>query len=117
MIAPAPGATSADPAAAAPVPAASAATLAPGTPVRVRDDWPETRGPCHIRTPHYLRGRPGRVVRHLGDFPNPEALAFARPAECLPLYHVAFAPREIWPDSDADEVLVEIYGTWLETVP
>ena len=105
-----------DPGAAAAV-SAPAPPLAPGAAVRVRDDWPETRGPCHIRTPHYLRGKPGRVVRHLGDFPNPEALAFARPAECLPLYHVAFAPREIWPDSDADEVLVEIYGTWLETVP
>lgn len=100
------------------VPAAPlAATLAPGTPVRVRDDWPETRGPCHIRTPHYLRGKPGRVVRHLGDFPNPEALAFARPAERLALYHVAFAPREIWPDSAADELLVEIYGTWLDATP
>ena len=54
--------------------------LAPGGTVRVRDDWPEARGPCHIRTPHYLRGRTGRVVRHLGDFPNPEDLAFARPA-------------------------------------
>ena len=43
-----------------------------GTRVRVRDDWPETRGPCHIRTPHYLRGMMGTVVRHLGDFPNPE---------------------------------------------
>ena len=51
--------------------------IAPGAAVRVRDDWPELRGPCHIRTPHYLRGRPGRVVRHLGDFPNPEDLAFA----------------------------------------
>ena len=93
---------------AAPVP------LAPGAAVRVRDDWPETRGPCHIRTPHYLRGKPGRVVRHLGEFPNPERLAFARPAERLPLYHVAFAPRDIWPDSDADELVVEIYGPWLD---
>ena len=50
------------------------------------------RGPCHIRTPHYLRGRSGTVVRHLGDFPNPEDLAFARPAPRLPLYHVAFEP-------------------------
>ena len=31
----------------------------PGTQVRVKDDWPETRGPVHIRTPHYLRGMPG----------------------------------------------------------
>ena len=42
-------------------------TLAPGTRVKVRDDWPETRGPCHIRTPHYLRGETGTVLRHLGD--------------------------------------------------
>ena len=32
------------------------AALAPGAAVRVKDDWPETRGPVHIRTPHYLRG-------------------------------------------------------------
>ena len=38
-----------------------------GQKVRVKLDWPETRGPCHIRTPHYLRGEHGTVVRHLGD--------------------------------------------------
>ena len=48
--------------------------------VRVKDDWPETRGPVHIRTPHYVRGMQGTVVRQLGAFPNPEDLAFARPA-------------------------------------
>ena len=51
-----------------------------GAAVRVKDDWPETRGPVHIRTPHYVRGQKGTIVRHLGDFPNPEDLAFARPA-------------------------------------
>ncbi len=51
----------------------------------------------HLRTPHYLRGRRGTVVRHLGEFPNPEDLAFARPAARLPLYHVAFKPDGIWP--------------------
>ena len=64
--------------------------FAAGARVRVRNDWPETRGPVHIRTPHYLRGKPGTVVRQLGAFPNPEDLAFARPAASLPLYHVAF---------------------------
>ena len=108
------GATRAPEAGPGPAAASVPAPLAPGAAVRVRDDWPETRGPCHIRTPHYLRGKPGRVVRHLGEFPNPERLAFARPAERLALYHVAFAPREIWPDSDADELLVEIYGPWLD---
>lgn len=89
-------------------------TLAPGAAIRVRDDWPERRGPCHIRTPHYLRGKPGTVLRYLGTFPNPEDLAFARPAARLALYHVAFAPQAIWPDAGGDEIVVELYETWLE---
>ena len=89
--------------------------LAPGARVRVRDDWPETRGPCHIRTPHYLRGRPGTVERHLGDFPNPEDLAFRRPAARVALYHVRFDPAAIWPDAAAnEELLVEVFAHWLE---
>ena len=90
--------------------------IPPGAAVRVRDDWPEVRGPAHIRTPHYLRGRPGRVLRHLGRFPNPEALAFARPASILDLYHVSFDPRAIWPDATADALLVELFEPWLEVV-
>ena len=89
--------------------------LAPGSAVMVKNDWPETRGPCHIRTPHYLRGHRGVVVRQLGTFPNPEDLAFARPAASVPLYHVAFPRNAIWPEgSPADELLVEIFEHWLE---
>jgi nitrile hydratase len=89
--------------------------LAAGTRVRVRDDWPETRGPCHIRTPHYLRGEAGVVVRHLGDFPNPEDLAFGRPASVLPLYHVRFAQPGLWGEGKAgDGVVVELFEPWLE---
>lgn len=92
-----------------------AARFAPGAPVRVRDDWPEARGPAHIRTPHYVRGARGRVVRALGAYPNPEDLAFARPAARIPLYHVAFDPAAIWPEARRDdELLVEIYEHWLE---
>ena len=87
--------------------------FAPGTPVRVRDDWPEAHGPVHIRTPHYLRGRQGVVMRHLGDFPNPEDLAFVRPAARLPLYHVAFTPDGIWPDGGGVDLLVEVFEPWL----
>ena len=91
------------------------ATMAPGTAVRVKDDWPETRGPVHIRTPHYLRGMRGTVVRGLGAFPNPEELAFARPAAQLALYHVAFDQPAVWQQGRAgDELLVEIYEHWLE---
>ena len=87
----------------------------PGDPVIVKDDWPETRGPVHVRTPHYLRGHKGRIVRHLGDFPNPEDLAFARPAAERALYHVAFPAHELWLEAgNADDVVVEIYEHWLE---
>lgn len=87
----------------------------PGTSVRVKNDWPETRGPVHVRTPHYLRGMQGTVVRVLGAFPNPEDLAFARQAATRTLYHVRFAQPTIWREGRAgDEVLVEIYEHWLE---
>jgi hypothetical protein len=89
--------------------------IAPGTRVRVRDDWPEARGPCHIRTPHYLRGKPGVVTQHLGNFPNPEDLAFARPADSLPLYHVRFESAALWDGAAPDtDILVEIFEPWLE---
>jgi hypothetical protein len=87
----------------------------PGTPVRVKADWPEMRGPCHIRTPYYVRGATGRIVRHLGDFANPEDLAFARPAARQPLYHVRFDQPMIWQEGVAgDELLLEIFQHWLE---
>ena len=91
------------------------AAMAPGTAVRVKDDWPETRGPVHIRTPHYLRGMRGTVVRGLGAFANPEDLAFARPAAQLALYHVAFDQPAVWQEGRAgDGLLVEIFEHWLE---
>ncbi|RYB03080.1 SH3-like domain-containing protein [Lichenibacterium ramalinae] len=87
----------------------------PGAAVRVRDAWPERQGPVHLRTPHYLRGRPGRVLRSLGAFPNPEDLAFGRPAAAVPLYHVAFDPGTLWPDAARDgDLVVEVFEHWLE---
>ena len=88
--------------------------FAPGTRVRVKDAWPEAEGPAHIRTPHYLRGETGMVVRHLGEFPNPEDIAFARPASIRTLYHVSFPLRQLWPDASGDEIVVEIFDHWLE---
>jgi len=86
-----------------------------GETVRVKNEWPETSGPVHIRTPHYVRGVVGQVVRRLGEFPNPEDLAFARPAERKPLYHVRFRKGAIWAEANPDdELLIEIFGHWLE---
>jgi len=89
-----------------------------GDAVRVKDAWPEASGPVHIRTPYYVRGVTGTIVRHLGDFPNPEDLAFRRPAERRPLYHVRFRKDAIWAEQPpGDELLVEIFGHWLEQAP
>ena len=89
--------------------------FAPGAAVRVKNDWPETRGPCHIRTPHYLRGRAGTVQRALGAFPNPEDLAFARLAPVRALYHVRFDQPAVWQQGKpGDELMVEIFEHWLE---
>jgi nitrile hydratase len=89
--------------------------LAPGTAVTVKLDWPETRGPCHIRTPHFIRGAQGVVERHLGRFPNPEDLAFARPAAMLDLYHVRFDQPAIWGEGKpGDAVVIELTEAWLE---
>jgi nitrile hydratase len=92
--------------------------FAPGARVRIRDDWPEERGPCHIRTPHYVRGRTGTVERALGAYPNPEDLAFARPAPRRALYHVRFDQKPLWDEGNPrDSVLIEIYEHWLEPAP
>ncbi len=86
-----------------------------GAPVMVRDDWPEARGPAHVRTPHYLRGRPGTIIRYMGRFADPERLAFGRPADLRALYHVAFDHAAVWDNGEADTTLmVELYEHWLE---
>lgn len=89
-------------------------SLDPGTAIAVKDDWPERDGPVHVRTPHYVRGRHGTVVRHLGDFPDPGDIAFQREPAIRDLYLVAFPFRELWPDGTGDELVVEIYGHWLQ---
>ena len=43
-----------------------------GNPVRVALAFP----PGHIRTPMFLRGKTGVVLRDFGAFPNPERLAY-----------------------------------------
>jgi nitrile hydratase len=87
----------------------------PGDAIRVKCDFPELRGPCHIRTPHYLRGRSGVVERPLGAFPNPEDLAFGRPAARVPLYHVRFDQPSLFDEGQpGDTLLVEIFEHWLE---
>jgi len=75
--------------------------------------------PGHLRTPAYLRGKTGVIERSLGDFPNPEDLAYGRPAPATPLHRVRFTMGDIWGDAaeQPDDTLdAEIYDHWLEPV-
>ncbi len=74
--------------------------------------------PGHVRTPLYVRGKPGRIVALLGEFPNPEDLAYGGSGlPEKPLYKVGFRQTELWEDYDGpeeDELYVDIYEQWLE---
>ena len=64
---------------------------------RVRVDAREHQG--HHRTPAYLKGKTGTVERAYPAFRNPETRAYdgdGLPEQ--PLYLVAFAQRDVWPD-------------------
>ncbi|MDB5413888.1 MAG: hypothetical protein JWR10_2223 [Rubritepida sp.] len=94
-----------------------AARFAPGQSVRVKDARPERIARLHLRTPHYVRGRLGQIQRVLGTFPNPEDLAFNRPAEARVLYHVLFEQQPVWGEGQAgDTLLIELFEHWLEEV-
>lgn len=83
--------------------------------VRVRAMMP----PGHVRTPAYLRGKLGVIERPLGDFGNPERLAYRHDSAPVPLYRVRFSMGEIWgeqAENPTDTLDAEIFGHWLEEV-
>jgi nitrile hydratase len=90
------------------------AAFTAGSRVRVRRADP----PGHLRTPYYVRGLAGVVERYLGEFANPEELAYGRSGlPKQPLYRVRFRQTDVWPDyagPPADTVDIEIYQHWLE---
>ncbi|MFL5967873.1 MAG: SH3-like domain-containing protein [Gaiellaceae bacterium] len=72
----------------------------------------------HHRTPAYLKGRCGTVVRVHGAFPNPETRAYGddgMPARRL--YLVGFEHRDVWPGyggRHTDRFYADIFEHWLE---
>ena len=86
----------------------------PGDQVRVGTDAP----PGHIRTPSYIRGKLGRVVKLWGVFLNPELLAFGKPGfPKQPLYQIEFDQKAVWETYNGppgDKLRVDIYQHWLE---
>lgn len=87
-----------------------------GDRVRVRDK----EKPGHVRTPVYVRGKTGRISSLLGEFRDPEDLAYGGSGlPEKPLYKVSFQQSELWPDytgSSDDTLYVDIYEQWLEAM-
>jgi nitrile hydratase len=90
------------------------ASFEPGDWVRVRPG----EKPGHVRTPRYLKGKPGWIKSVLGEFPNPEDLAYGlsgRPER--PLYKVGFRQKDLWEDYQGpveDHLYADVYEHWLE---
>ena len=89
-------------------------TFEPGDRVRVLP----AKKPGHVRTPAYLKGKAGWVESLIGEFPNPEELAYGHSG--LPersLYRVGFRQTDLWEvyRGPADDCLyADIYEHWLE---
>ena len=88
--------------------------FAPGDRVRVRP----AEKPGHVRTPGYLRGHWGWVEEIIGDYSNPEDLAYGLsggPKHTL--YRVAFRQSDLWRDyagTPEDHLYADVYQHWLE---
>lgn len=71
----------------------------------------------HIRTPYYVRDKPGEVVELCGFYLNPEDLSIGHTGgPATPLYRVRFQQTDLWPDyagSPSDTLYIEIYDHWL----
>jgi len=92
----------------------AAPRFAPGSPVRIR----AAAHAGHHRTPLYLKGKRGVVLRHLRDDPNPESLAYGGDGLPLqPVYSVRFLQRELWSDYrglGSDTLVADFFEHWLE---
>lgn len=73
----------------------------------------------HCRTPHYLRGKEGTIEQSVGEFRNPERLAYHEAG--LPkqeLYRVRFMQTDLWPaykDGLRDSLVADLYEHWLDS--
>jgi nitrile hydratase subunit beta len=86
----------------------------PGDRVRVLP----SEKPGHVRTPAYLKGKTGWIESRIGEFPNPEELAYGLSGlPERPLYKVGFRQTDLWKGyrGPAEDCLyADIYEHWLE---
>jgi nitrile hydratase len=85
-----------------------------GDQVLIRQAYP----PGHIRTPYFIRGRVGKIVKILGEYANPEELAYGRNGQPLQsVYSIKFLQKDLWLNYSGmlnDTVIVEVMENWLE---
>ncbi|XP_023334371.1 uncharacterized protein LOC111705901 isoform X3 [Eurytemora carolleeae] len=96
-------------------------SFSPGSLVRIKmeDSRIRWRKP-HLRVPGYIFGSSGEIIKHLGNFPNPEQAAFYTDTTTIqPLYLVQLRMNEVWKNypvygDSTDLLTVEVYEPWLE---
>jgi nitrile hydratase beta subunit len=93
-------------------PSAAGPRFAVGSAVRVLNAHP----PGHTRSPRYVRGKRGVVVRVDGAFRLPDVAAHAERPCGDHAYGVRFDARELWgSDAGANETIhVDLWEHWLE---
>jgi nitrile hydratase len=87
--------------------------IVPGTSITIK----KSSQPGHIRTPYYIRGKTGVIERSLGEFKNPEQLAYSLPSSLYELYRVRFKMSELWDhdiENPNDTVEAEVFSHWIE---
>jgi nitrile hydratase len=70
---------------------------------------------AHTRSPRYVRGRRGVIVRHCAVEPLPE-LAAEQICEPQHVYCVRFEAAELWGTTTRDAVYLELWEQYLEPV-
>ena len=70
----------------------------------------------HTRTPRYVRGRSGTVLRVTPKFAHPDSAAHGVRDRFEHTYHVAFEASELWGDGaqEGDQVVVDLWDSYLE---
>ena len=70
----------------------------------------------HIRAPKFCRGHEGTVIHRAPKFQFPDTSAHGGERRKEHTYHVEFASKDLWSDSDAanDSVIVDLWDSYLE---
>jgi|GEM_PF-138853 len=76
--------------------------------------------PAYTRTPRYVMGAKGTISRPLGEFFNPDDIAYGRFTPKKMLYRVQFRQVDLWPDYKGppnDTLEIELFEHWLTFNP